>query len=359
MDQHSDEPKRPSIAIAGGYPHHLVLKVQEAFERNQWQTYFFDTSPKSPVDIVFIKPFNKLVHGLRIKRHSNFFQQGMFSNLGWRSYRWLRMIQKLRPDAALVVRGNNFADPWLRRAAAICPHYCWFVEPHSRLEGVIQEARSGIYRKVFAYANNYVVEMRARGIDAEFFPHGVARIPLEGRIRNQQRQYDWCFIGGHSPWREECIRAVTEKIPNGYLVGPRWKRAARRHKVFRKVLKGEYHGMEQAYEVYLNSRIGLDVFSRKELGKDGITMRFVELLACGCLVVTQPAMELECLPWHSVSRVSYFNSPAELTDACLGILNRQPTPEEIELACRLTEGISGYDGLVKRIESSRNYERLS
>ena len=359
MGLDSDKRKRPSIAIAGGYPHHLVLEVQKAFERHGWQTYFFDTSPKSPVDMAFIKPLNKLVHGLRIKRHPNLFQTTMFSNLGWRSYRWLRMIRKLRPDLALVIRGNNLAVPWLSKAGRICPHYCWFVESHSRLEGAIQEAESGIFQKIFAYANNYVIEMRTRGIDAEFFPHGVARIPPEERVRNQQRQYDWCFIGSHSPWREECIRAVAERLPNGYLVVPRWKRAIRSHKVFRKVLKGDYHAMEQAYDVYLSSRIGLDVFSRNELGKDGITMRFVELLACGCPVVTQPAIELERLPWHTASRVGYFTSPAELTDACLDILSRRSTPEEIELTWRLAKGIPGYDGLVKSIESLRNDGRLN
>jgi len=94
-----------TILIAGGYPHHLPRAVIAAFAEAGWQAEFFDLSPESPWHRPFVKPVRKLIHNLRIKRHPETFDKTIISNLGWRSHHWWKQMQRLKPDAALILRG--------------------------------------------------------------------------------------------------------------------------------------------------------------------------------------------------------------------------------------------------------------
>src|SRR5471032_622453 len=113
------------ILIAGGYPHHLPEAVVKAFAEEGWRTEFFDLSPESPWHRPLVKPVRKLIHNLRIKRHPETFDGTILSNLGWRSHQWWKRMQELKPDAALVLRGNRIALPQLKAAAgAGYPLFC-------------------------------------------------------------------------------------------------------------------------------------------------------------------------------------------------------------------------------------------
>ena len=96
----------------------------------------------------------KLIHNLRIQRHPETFDKTIISNLGWRSHQWWKRMEQIKPDAALLLRGNRIALPQLKTAAAGCPLFCWMLEPSSRLSSFLLEAESRVYRRIFVYAES-------------------------------------------------------------------------------------------------------------------------------------------------------------------------------------------------------------
>jgi hypothetical protein len=337
-------PKR--ILIAGGYPHHLPLEVEKAFFQAGWQTAFFDTSPESPWYRPVIKPLRKVIHNLRIKRHPQTLDNTRFSNLGWRSARWVQAIRDSRPDLALVINGNRFGLPWLREAAKVCPLACWMVEPFGRMDKLIEAAQAGVYSRILVYAENYVEELRRHGVESEFYPHHAAETPPESRVCNFERHYDWSFLGGHSPWREECLRSLLAKFPNGFVMGPRWIKVAKRDPVFRSVVHRGYLGKDQSFDLYLDSRIGLDISTSAQTDRNGVTMRAVELLACGCRLLCQPNEEIARLPWDVSPRVLTFSTPMELLSLLTEELSRPHNSSDQVATMKIACQVSGYQTLV-------------
>jgi len=300
------------ILIAGGYPHHLPEAVVKAFAEAGWRTEFFDLSPESPWHRPFVKPVRKLIHNLRIKRHPETFDKTILSNLGWRSHQWWKRMQELKPDAALLVRGNRIALPQLKAAAAAgYPLFCWMLEPASRISSFLAEAQAHVYRETFVYARNYLDELAKIGATGIYYPHRAMELPPEAAITNRERRYPWSFLGSHSPSREKILRAVLAEFPHGYLQGPRWPRL-KNDPLFREVIHGGYFGQEECVKLYLDTRIGLDIPSEEDAGSSGLAMRIPELLACGCKVLMRPSPELEALPWEPGARLGLYRSENEL-----------------------------------------------
>jgi hypothetical protein len=302
------------ILIAGGYPHHLPQAVIKAFEAEGWRVEFFDLSPESPWHRPLVKPVRKLIHGLRIQRHPQTFDNTPISNLGWRSHKWWKRMQELKPDAALILRGNRIALPQLKAAAAAgYPLFCWMLEPASRLSSFLSEAQAHVYRQVFVYAHSYLDDLKKVGVDGIYFPHHAMEMPPEAAVLNRQRRHPWSFLGGHSAWREKVLRAVLAEFPHGYLQGPRWPRL-KDDPLFRNVVHDAYFGQEECVALYLQTRIGLDIPSEPDPGSSGLAMRIPELLACGCKVVMRHSPELDALPWKSGTRLGLYHSMDELLE---------------------------------------------
>ena len=340
------------ILIAGGYPHHLVMEVEKGFKKEGWQTEFFDTSPESPFYRPFIKPLSKLIHNLRIQRHPEIFKDSTISNLGWRSMRWVKRIRETRPDLALIINGNRFGLPWLKEASAICPVACWMVEPFGRMDRLIEAGQAGVYSKLLVYAHNYIAELAQHGIQSEYYPHRAAETPPELQVCSQERRYDWSFLGSHSPWREKCLSAIVEQFPNGFVMGPRWDRVAKQKPAFRPVVHDGYYGKEEAFPLYLNSKIGLDIGTSDAINRNGATMRSMELLACGCLLLCQPNEEIGCLPWDISARTRTFTTPEELHALVAAELARPYTEQDRLDTWKIAQQVSGYQLLVKTLAFS-------
>ncbi len=343
-----------TILIAGGYPHHLPNEIVKAFSKAGWSASFFDSSPESPWHRPLVKPLRKLIHNLRIQRHPTTLDNTPLSNLGWRSRRWLCEVERLRPDVALILRGNRFAHPWLSQAMKLTPHYCWMLEPMDRLGSLMEEVKAGSYRKILAYSKQEVDQLREVGIEAEFYPHYAAETPAEARVKNLERKYQWSFLGSHSPWREEVLRALLQEFPKAYIQGPRWNRVAKKDAKFRKVVHEAYFGKEEAFELYLNCSVGIDLSTGPGLNPNGITMRVPELLACGCPVFTQESPEWNAVPWEWRGRVEFFVGVEDLLEGVRVRMASNQAGKEAELAWKIAQGVSGYEGLVRAVELSRS-----
>ncbi len=310
---------RRTILIAGGYPHHLAQAVTQAFTANGWEVASFDLSPESPWHRPFVKPIRKLIHNLRIKRHPETFDKTIISNLGWRSHQWWKRMQQVRPDAALILRGNRIALPELKAAAASgYPLFCWMLEPTTALSSFLLEAQARVHREVFVYAHSYLDELKNVGVQGIYYPHRAMEMPPETQLLNRQRRYQWSFLGSHSPWREKILRALLPEFPHGFLQGPRWSRL-KKDPLFRDVVHEGYFGQEQCVALYLESRVGLDISGRAEPGASGLTMRVPELLACGCKVLLQSSPEIKVVPWNPGDRLLVYQTPEEL----LGLMRRE------------------------------------
>ena len=337
------------ILIAGGYPHHLPEAVIKAFRKAGWRAEFFDLSPESPWHRPVVKPVRKLIHNLRIKRHPETFDQTIISNLGWRSNRWWKRMQKLRPDAALILRGNRIALPQLKAAAAAgFPLFCWQLEPISRLSSFLLEAEAHVYREIFVYAQGYLGELEKIGSSAIYYPHRAMELPPEDAVINSNRRYQWSFLGSHSPRRESFLRAVATEFPRGYLQGPRWPRL-KNDPLLGRMIHHAYFGQKECVELYLKTRVGLDISSEPNSESSGLAMRIPELLACGCKVMLQPSLEIEALPWSAGSRLDFYRSPEELVTQMRHALAAGPSQSASEETITLARTVVGHRDMVDHI----------
>ena len=337
------------ILIAGGYPHHLPEAVIKAFAAAGWRTEFFDLSPESPWHKPLVKPVRKLIHNLRIKRHPETFDDTVISNLGWRSRQWWKRMQKLKPDAALLLRGNRIAMPQLKAAAAEgFPLFCWMLEPSSRLSSFLFEAQAHVYRGIFVYARNYLDELKKVGATGIYYPHRAMELPPEDAVLNRDRQYQWSFLGSHSAWREKILRAVLAEFPRGYLQGSRWLRL-KEDRLFRNAVYYGYFGQKECVDLYLKTRIGLDIPSEADPGSSGLAMRIPELLACGCKVLMRPSTELEALPWNPGTRLDLYHSAEELLTRMRQELAAPSTVEAQEETIDVARGVVGHGDMVEYV----------
>lgn len=339
-----------TLLLAGGYPHHLAAAVQQAFAAAGWQVEFFDLSPESPFHRPLVKPVRKLIHNLRIRRHPETFDSTFLSNLGWRSRRWLKETERLKPDAALLLRGNRIALPALRAAAARgLPIFCWMLEGDAKLGSFLLEAQAGVYRRIFVYAHAYLDELRKAEAHGIYHPHRAAELPDEARVLNRRRRYAWSFLGGHSPWREKVLGAVLAEFPDGFLVGSRWDRVAAEDPHFRAVVRRGYFQQKESMELYLDSRVGLDISAGEEPGTSGIAMRVPELIACGCRVLLQDTPELHHLPYPTSSFATYRS-----IDDLLALMRRElnetaPPPPDLLAQAR---SVVGFENLVGQVTAA-------
>ena len=337
-----------TILIAGGSPHQLPVAVGKAFAESGWRTEFFDLSPESPWHRPLVKPVRKLIHGLRIQRHPATFDETIISNLGWRSHQWWKLMRRIKPDAALLLRGNRIALPQLKKAAAEgFPLFCWMLEPSSRLSSFLLEVEARVYRKIFVYALSYLDELKQVGARGIYYPHRAMEVADEARLINPQRRYTWSFLGSHSPWREKVVRAVAAEFPNGYLTGARWGRL--NDPILDAVFRPGFLVQEKSVALYLESRIGLDISSEPDPGASGLAMRVPELLACGCKVLLQPSPEIKALPWDLGSRLLVYRTVDEL----LELIRREQAVVESKAAAkeivRVARSVVGHQDLVEQI----------
>jgi hypothetical protein len=340
------------ILIAGGYPHHLPEAVIQAFKEEGWRTEFFDLSPESPWHRPFVKPIRKLIHNLRIKRHPETFDSTILSNLGWRSHQWWKRMQELKPDAALIVRGNRIALPQLKAASkAGFPLFCWMLEPASRISSLLLEAQADVYREIFVYAQSYVDELKKVGSTGTYYPHRAMEMPPETAVINRQRRYQWSFLGSHSAWREKVLRAVLAEFPHGYLQGPRWPRL-QNDRLFRNVVHEDYFGQKECVDLYLETRIGLDIPSDADPGFSGLAMRIPELLACGCKVLLQPSPELDALPWKPGTRLGFYRTVEELLALMRQEYAAQESAATSDEILALARSVVGHREMVQHVTCS-------
>jgi hypothetical protein len=340
------------ILIAGGYPHHLPEAVIKAFNEAGWRTEFFDLSPESPWHRPLVKPVRKLIHNLRIQRHPETFDDTLISNLGWRSHQWWKRLQELRPDAALLLRGNRIALPKLKAAASAgFPLFCWMLEPASRISSLLLEAQARVYREIYVYSNSYVGELEKVGAEAIYYPHRAMELPPKAAILNRDRRYQWSFLGSHSPWREKVLRAILPQFPRGYLQGSRWLRL-KDDPLFKNVVQYGYFGQEECVDLYLKTHVGLDIPSEPDPGVSGLAMRIPELLACGCQVLMQPSPEVAALPWDPGTRLGLCDSIEQL----LALMHRELTTPVDQAAAdeiySVAQSVVGHRDLVQHITHS-------
>ncbi|MDX2227560.1 MAG: hypothetical protein SFY92_10795 [Verrucomicrobiae bacterium] len=336
------------ILIGSGTPEQLGRGVVQAFENAGWETHHLDTSPESPYYKPFIKPVRKIINALRIQRAPDTFESWSISNINWRSNRWRAAVEKIRPDVALHLWGHRLNEECMRRAAQTAPHICWMIEARDRLSTPSGYVKKGLYRHLLVYAQNYAEELAAEGLTAHYLPHFAPFCMLQDSRPPVERTYDWCFLGSHSPWREECLAHMARHFPHGIILGPRWKHALKKNPHLRPLTTDSYLDGPSSYALYLRSRVGLDIPSRREWTKNGVTMRVPELIACGAHVLTSANAEMGRLPYFHRDRFTIFDGPETLPDAMARALEMvRNTGDDMRLAA--AREASGYAMLVETV----------
>lgn len=202
----------------------------------------------------------------------------------------------------------------------------WYVEPFDDITRLKNSSRFFDIYNLFHLKG--VSLLKEEQIKTEYLSHAVNPkrfYPLP----NTQPQYDMCFVGNFSPWRDEVLKSALSVSNNIALYGPNWLKTGK-SKISRKDLAAIYKGesiVEQDLNGLFNStKVVLNVSRIR--GSAGLNMRFFEVLATGACLLTDAPPELER---HFVSdkHLVTFDNPEEMVSKLKTLLNDSSLRKQI------------------------------
>lgn len=336
------------ILIGSGTPEQLGRGVLASFQEKGWNAIHLDTSPISPYYKPFIKPVRKIINALRIQRAPSTFETWSISNINWRSNRWLNAIKEYQPDIVLHLWGHRISEPIMSEACKLAPHLCWMIEAKERLSTPLEYYKKGYYKNFIVYAKNYIKVLDSENLIGKFMPHFAPFRPTHSLKMYKDRKYDWVFLGSHSPWREKCLLEIITRFPKGFILGPRWKHALRRHKAFKKITVDGYLDGEESYQYYRDAIVGVDIPTKQEWIENGVTMRIPELLSCGSHILANDSAEIRLLPYFHEKSFTLYNNSDDLGEKMkLALQVASITADDDRMS--IANSASGYDSLVELV----------
>jgi spore maturation protein CgeB len=247
--------------------------------------------------------------------------------------RFLRLVQGLRPDVVLVVKGEVLTPETLRRARENSPgtvFLCWFMDMLRSYPQV--EPLLPCYDRFFTYSWSDQQELSALHPHVEWLP--LAFDPDVHRPRPPSGPEAWVsFIGRVDRQRIAVLRPVVEQVRalgghstiyGGIAPGIAWLRHLRRYDPFilEQVIRRSLPP-EEAAQVYGRSRICLNVHAANvapaEPGRIGHNMRFFEICGAGGLQLVDrlQATDQLCEPGRDVLEYSGREDLLEQVARCV------------------------------------------
>lgn len=286
-------PKKILIAYVEFPP--IAYELKAAFEKMGIEVRFFMSSdiPVSYFHTLFCKRFTRWAWSLRLlekgkvlfpnhpKRWENVAADALFQSYA-----------EFKPDLLLFIHDPSYGNYGKRILEKITvPKIGWYVEPFADLTRLRESSRyfdlyDSFHLKALEQLSNEKVRTGylSHAVNPEkFYP-----------VQDARPEFDLCFVGNYSPWRDEVLKAALKVTHNIALYGPGWLKKGR-SKINREDLVSIYKGAkivgEDINELFNRSRIVLSA-SRIRYSS-GLNMRFFEVLASRACFLTDAPPELE------------------------------------------------------------------
>lgn len=262
-----------------------------------------------------IKRLNKLARNLKlIKKDVDLFAGHPFNRLNYLSTSLEAVYEAYQPDMIFFIHGQPYGNEFLSNLPI--PKLGWWMEPNDDINELrVNAAPFDIYS---SFSQKTIDLLRPEGYLVDYLCHSVNPKRFYP-VSNMHKQYDICFVGNWSPWREDVINAALKVTKNIALYGPHWKRKS---KINREDLNAIHRGNqilgEELNLLFSSSRIVLNASRIPD--SNGLNMRFFEVLATQSCFLTDVPPELY-QHFESGKHLYVFNDISELQHNIRILLN--------------------------------------
>lgn len=220
----------------------------------------------------------------------------------------LECYRSFKPDLLFFIHEPAYGQYGARVLEKISvPKIGWYVEPFENLPRL--RSHSQYFDIYNSFHMNAVKKLADEHINAQYLCHAVSPnrfYPLDSVTGN----YDVCFVGNYSEYRDEVISAVLEVTGRVALYGPNWIRKSKIDKdTLLSIHKGDRIYGEDLNILYNSSSVVLG--ASRIPGTAGLNMRFFEALAAKACFLTDASPELD-LHFARDRHLVVFDNPGDL-----------------------------------------------
>lgn len=321
-------PKKILIAYVRFPP--IALDLQEAFENMgiEVQSFLASDVPISFFHKKIIRRLNKWAWSLRLvqKGVSIFIDHPLrWENIA--ADRFYQCYKDFQPELVFFIQEPTYGGHGNKVLEKITsPKIGWYVESFDDITRLKDSSQFFDIYNLFHLKG--VNSLREEQIRTEYLSHAVSPKRFYP-LAKPQPQYDICFVGNFSPWRDEVLKAALSVSNNIALYGPNWLKTGK-SKINRKDLaaihKGETIVGEDLNSLFNSSKVVLN--ASRIRGSTGLNMRFFEVLATSACLLTDAPPELE---QHFIKdkHLIIFNNLEELVSNLKILLNDSPLRKHI------------------------------
>ena len=273
----------------------IAQELKEAFENMGIEVrIFFPTDiPVSYFHTLFCKRMTRWAWRLRLLENSKVLfpnHPGRWENIV--AEELLKSYEEFKPDLLLFIHDPAYGAYGRQILNKIkVPKIGWYVEPFADVTRLRECSR---FMDLYNSFHLKAIEQLANDqIDTRYLCHAVNPKKFYP-IPNVQPEYDLCFVGNFSPWRDEVLKAALSVTHNIALYGPGWLKKGRSkidRETLARIYKGEQIVGEELNRLFNTSRIVLS--ASRIRNSSGLNMRFFEVLAAGACFLTDAPPELE------------------------------------------------------------------
>lgn len=273
-----------------------------------------------------IRKVNRHARNLRlIPKGGDLFKTHPLNLVNFVGSNFEKVVAEYQPDAVLVIHGLPFGNPYLSKLHI--PKIAWHLEPRHDLPYLTENARHfDIYN---SFSQSDVDLLTRAGFDSRYLCHAVDPEQFYSEI-GTPKIFDLAFVGNWSAWRDEALKAALQITTNVALYGGYWnKRSSIPKKMLQQIYKGKEIVGGDLNHLFNSSRIVLN--ASRIPGTSGLNMRFFEVPASGCLLLTDSVPELEK---HFVpnSHLVVYHDTDELKQRLGELLNAPDQQDSIRLS---------------------------
>ncbi len=332
----------------------IIEYLERAFRGRGIEARGFFSDSNNWFDRYVIRPINKTAHNFRIIPKSKFlFEDHPLCQLRYRNRKLLEEVNAYRPELVLIIRGYPYLPSTLEEIRRRCTLFGWWIEREEGAGEGLREAPS--FDHYFFLHPSAVKLAQEQGLkNTGHIHHSVDTNVF--RPLDLTKKYDWSFVGGWSEGRQKFIEKAIEVSSNGALYGPKWK-----DKLSAKgIAEGDSIWGTDLVQLYNESRVVIN-HTHWGLGqgkkRTGVTMRVLEVAACGSCLLTDDSADLASLVTPGVDVVSYKDL-ADFGIQLKRLLKDKTLREKIAAAGlkKVRENFS-YDDIVDKL--IKTYEALS
>jgi len=258
----------------------------------------FECDVRTPFDRWVIRPANKILSNLRIRRDQEFLMHSPWSNLSSRSRGLLHIAREFRPDLVIVMRGASFLPEVLREikeTGSSLLAYWWLKGPIKIYPDTIEEVRCC---DLLLSTSRLALDEFRRQVEVPCYYLPLAVDPaLHRRLavsEEDRRKYDCdvAFVGTWQKARQQVIEHLLSWTSASLKIwGRGWKEAASGNGRMADCVQGRGIYGEEVVKLFNVARIGLNIHTWHGI-PSGINGLAFEIPACGGMALLEHSDEL-------------------------------------------------------------------